>query len=610
MSAIKLTRLTFLGPDVAPSQVSFGPGLNVFYGPTETGKSFIIEAIDFMFGGKELRQIPESLKYDVVVLWITLGEVDYTLQRSTDGKAFLWSQGHQDRLILEKSEVLSATHSPTNEKNLSRRLLSLLGLANKVVAKSKDDTRGLSFRDLAHLSIIDEDSMWAKISPVLSANNVENPSRKSVFRLALSGVDASSLVSLKESNERIAPLKQQKEAISSLTLKYAERTSGTNEGSVRTRFNEIEGRLREMGTTAEAEENEYQQAQYERRRYSEHQEAAASRYRRLDLLLSRFDLLDSHYRSDLARLEAIAEAGSIFNAIHGGDCPVCGAAPDQHRSDSACSFDTEGLLEAVKAESLRIVGLRAGLAESVTALRTDMSSAQQREAESEEAKGRAEARARHLLPIVRDMRRGMASLNTEMSSLQRVVSHFDVIDAFNQQLIELDQEIAAVAPPEKSADLSLSPAISASFAESVELTLQAWGLPDANRVAWDSTKFDIQIGLRRRGDRGKGIRAITCAGFVLTLMSTCLLRQNPHAGFVLMDSPLLAYWKPDDQDDDLSATDVDTRFYRSLSDPRQKGQIVIVDNRPPPPWLSDAANVVHFTKSAVGRYGLFPPIES
>ncbi|ENI4023168.1 AAA family ATPase [Pseudomonas aeruginosa] len=51
-SGFHLCFLGFFGPNKEPACVSFGAGLNVIYGASNTGKSFIVEAIDFMLGGK------------------------------------------------------------------------------------------------------------------------------------------------------------------------------------------------------------------------------------------------------------------------------------------------------------------------------------------------------------------------------------------------------------------------------------------------------------------------------------------------------------------------------------------------------------------------------
>ena len=64
----RLRFLGFFGPQKTPATVTFGPGLNVIYGASNTGKSFIVEAIDFMLGGKPpLRDIPERVGYDLVL---------------------------------------------------------------------------------------------------------------------------------------------------------------------------------------------------------------------------------------------------------------------------------------------------------------------------------------------------------------------------------------------------------------------------------------------------------------------------------------------------------------------------------------------------------------
>ena len=45
-----LSWLRLTGPEVKPAEVTFDPGLNVFWGASETGKSFIFTCIDFMLG--------------------------------------------------------------------------------------------------------------------------------------------------------------------------------------------------------------------------------------------------------------------------------------------------------------------------------------------------------------------------------------------------------------------------------------------------------------------------------------------------------------------------------------------------------------------------------
>ena len=86
-TGLRIRHLTFCGPNREPVSVSFRAGLNVIYGASNTGKSFIVDTIDFMLGGKgPLRDIPERVGYDCILLAMeTLDGREFTIQRSTNG---------------------------------------------------------------------------------------------------------------------------------------------------------------------------------------------------------------------------------------------------------------------------------------------------------------------------------------------------------------------------------------------------------------------------------------------------------------------------------------------------------------------------------------------
>lgn len=107
--------------------------------------------------------------------------------------------------------------------------------------------------------------------------------------------------------------------------------------------------------------------------------------------------------------------------------------------------------------------------------------------------------------------------------------------------------------------------------------------------------------------KGKGLRAITHAAVKIGLMKFCRERDLPHPGFVVLDSPLLAYWKPEGDDDDLRGTDLKEMFYRYLLGLHKDNQVIIVENQHPPDFVYEEGNVTVFTKNPhQGRYGFFP----
>jgi hypothetical protein len=92
---LRIRHLALHGPNREPAVLEFGAGLNLLYGASDTGKSFVVEAIDFMLGGKTaLRDIPERVGFDRVLLGIeTMDGEQCTLSRSADGGHFRLFQG-------------------------------------------------------------------------------------------------------------------------------------------------------------------------------------------------------------------------------------------------------------------------------------------------------------------------------------------------------------------------------------------------------------------------------------------------------------------------------------------------------------------------------------
>ena len=111
--------------------MTFGPGLNVLYGASEVGKSFVVEAIDFMLGGnKELRDLPERIGYDQILLaFECLDGEAYTVVRSVDGGHFKLYPGLLDEPPSADVQArdLADQHSERNDDNLSMFLLTHCG---------------------------------------------------------------------------------------------------------------------------------------------------------------------------------------------------------------------------------------------------------------------------------------------------------------------------------------------------------------------------------------------------------------------------------------------------------------------------------------------------
>jgi hypothetical protein len=89
-------------------------------------------------------------------------------------------------------------------------------------------------------------------------------------------------------------------------------------------------------------------------------------------------------------------------------------------------------------------------------------------------------------------------------------------------------------------------------------------------------------------------------------MEYCREQSLPHPGFVVMDSPLLAYFEPEGDDDtELQGTDLKERFYEYLVQQHSwDSQVIVIENLHPPEKFEDQLHLTVFTRNpSEGRFG-------
>ena len=330
-----LRKLILTGPTVANAEVRFARGLNVISGPSDTGKTFIAQCIDFVMGsGTAPKEIPEAAQYALIQLEIESqnGARIYVLERSLRGGDIqLSTEGGADR-------ILSARHQADKEETISSFLLELSGLGGKKVRTNQQGkTRPLSFRDIARLIFVDEESVISAKSPILTANYSTNTAESGVFRLLLTGTDDSSVIA--KEDPKVA--KGRQEGKSEVFEAMLQRTRDQiNERKVAGSVAEARDQLTRLETACEAAVAELAVVQGSAAAVEERRRSAWTRLRQVESrsdvlseLQKRFELLKEQYSSDLRRLDAITEAGFRLGQMKEERCPVCGAPAEHHESE-------------------------------------------------------------------------------------------------------------------------------------------------------------------------------------------------------------------------------------------------------------------------------------
>ena len=174
--------------------ILFKPGLNVISGPSNTGKTFIFDCIDFMSGSSiKLRNIPQLKGYTNIFLEIESNSQSYTLESEiANNNTYKLYRSKINNLNTEP-EILNRKSDANSNDNISSFFLNLNNIGNKRIRKNeKGDTVNLSYRNVVKLALINEERIITKESPITS-HYTKSTEESNLLRFFLTGVDDSNI---------------------------------------------------------------------------------------------------------------------------------------------------------------------------------------------------------------------------------------------------------------------------------------------------------------------------------------------------------------------------------------------------------------------------------
>ncbi|MEU8265023.1 hypothetical protein AB0C02_30990 [Micromonospora sp. NPDC048999] len=612
MARIALIHLTFVGRDAEPATIDFGPKLTVIYGASDTGKSFIADSIDFAMGSSKLRSIRESEPYSHILLGIKIGDESLTLVRALNSGIIRVYDGIMKEVPSSTAVVeLKARHTKGRTNTISAFLLERIGLYGKVLRKnSENKVVELTLRQLAPFFVVHEGQMVALTPPYHPVGRTDATAELSLLRVLLEGDDDSELEALVPDD--IRKVSKGKYEVLQQVLSGLYRTV---EGKAPA--NELQRQLEALGNTI-AELNPALNDVLARRHslirardeLADDQRSLEHRVAQMMEITARFTLLRDQYQSDLARLEAVQEAGNILGFFQSDICLFCGAAANHQNPPGHAVVEAEKFAIAIVAEQQKTADLLTDLQLTLADLEEQVSTTQ---AAVLEAARRTESARDAVVALdgeVAPQQQELAAAYAKQSQVTHMLATY-------KQIEEIETLASTFATPEGPQDTPVAkkwPSLQSlnTLSVAIKLLLDKWGIETGGGVAFDIEKDDLLVDGRPRHTRGKGMRSMIHASFNLGLAEYCDEGGLPHPGVTVLDSPLVTYRQPEpagasvDNKDEYVSFDVAAAFYKYL-DIEASAQTVVIENTTPPAQLSDTAVVHHFTKQeGLGRYGFFP----
>ena len=323
-----ITELRLTANNLKPAKVSFQKGLNVISGPTNTGKSYIFQCINYMLGSSSRpKNIKEARAYTSIFLEICNYKNEYfTLESDLKGGNFKLFNTKIDNIKEDFDfKILNRKHDPLKENTVSAFLLSQSNIWGKRIrTNAKGKTRSISYRDIVRFVMVNEERIITEDSPIVS-HYTKATEELNTLKFLVSGIDDSSVIEAVSNNE-VHNRKGKVELLNELIQESKDLLNGKDN------LEQIEGSIVKITDGIENLNVEYQNLnkQYsllegEREGFNNELLTKRSRQKVLKELLNRSNLLREQYENDIRRLKATIEASVLLSDNHTMDknCPLC-----------------------------------------------------------------------------------------------------------------------------------------------------------------------------------------------------------------------------------------------------------------------------------------------
>ncbi|MGE7717515.1 hypothetical protein [Priestia megaterium] len=596
-----IKKLRLLGEDNLKSEINFDKGLNVVYGPTNTGKSFLFECINYMLGGKDSpEQIEQISGYETIFLEIeSTNGYEYTLERQISGGSFKKYNCSLDTLGIDSEfQILSPKHSKQKD-SISKFLMQLSGFEDTdlfVKSNKKNDLKRFTYRGYNDFILINEMKIISKESPVYSDNNKTKTAKESAFRLILTNEDDSQLSWNHVNNNTSSLHKIQIGLIDKIINKLE--LNILNAEPVQTDEN-LDRIVKGLIIKRSGVSSEIAKLTNSRKKLWVDIQQDESKILSTNELLKRFLLLKAQYETDMERISFLLEGEHYFSLLNYEKCPQCNQTLTLNNGELACShLELDQKKESYKVELKKILLHLEDLNNTINSMNEEVESLNnnlmlKKENYKKISKildGQLEPQnlvieeeiqdilnAQKVISEVKQKKETLSKLLDEKRKVLDLMEDGKQVDAISSQQTDYSQYYK---------DLS----------ENIKYYLSGWGYPGSNNVEFDFNQKDILISGKPRRLFGKGYRSISYSAFVLGIMKYCTLKDLPHPGFVVLDSPITSY-KDEDEAEDKTSDDLQTNFFEFLARVSQNKQIIILENKKPSKEVIKNINFIEFTKN-------------
>ena len=584
-----IERIIVTGSGKTDSIIELSNGVNIIYGPSNTGKTYIVKCIDYMFGSeREPIDISTGYQYIKIIVRTQCGTI--TMSRKIGENKIEVSS--KDNNVLSGKYATKA--SRTNyDKTINSVWLSLIGIndLHLVISNKNYKKQILSWRTFSHMFMLTETKIISEYSAILSGRDTSNTAviASLIFLLSSQDFAETKTKDTKEIKEA------KKNAVKAYINKELFRLSERNQ--------ELLAQLKEnpnIDIAVEIEKIMVEISTNEKRINSsieENQKILAQLYEKnenlseCNVLLNRYDELTTQYDADLKRLNFIVDGEANLNASFSTHCPFC--------DGEVVVKKNQNYIDAAKSDYKKIKLQAKDLESASKELRSEKLSLEQEIGTlMAKKKSMEELIEKELKPQVFNLKEKLSAYKDAIECQKEI----DILKKLSEQktadMIENDTDEES--EPKFNVKEHLDYSFINELSNGIKSFLENCNYDNLLSVIFDKADMDIVINGKKKSSNGKGYNAYFNSAVAIVLSRYMESKAKYSPDFLVLDSPILSL--KENEIKKPSETMRNTLFENIVDN--QKGiQTIVIENEIPEINYKDA-NIIHFTKEKNnGRYG-------
>ena len=325
-----IEKIIVSGAGKTDSIVELSNGINIIYGPSNTGKTYIVKCIDYMFGSDK-EPIDISTGYQFVKIIVKTKNGKLTMSRKIgENKIELSST---DKNISSGKYNTKASRN-NYHKTINSIWLSLIGIneMHLIISNENFKKQILSWRTFNHMFILTETKIISEYSTFLSGHDTSNTATISSLIFLLSGKDYAETETKDSKEIKDAKKKAVKEYINKELFRLSERNQELLVQEKEAINTDIELEVEEIMSKIAEHERQINESIDENQKILAQLHINNEALSECNMLLNRYDELTTQYVADLKRLSFIIDGEVNFSEHPLAQCPFCDSKIDVKNS--------------------------------------------------------------------------------------------------------------------------------------------------------------------------------------------------------------------------------------------------------------------------------------